>query len=110
MDLPVRFRARPRVPPADREPAAVCPRERVSGGGGGGGGGDEIRPIMAALFGGWMRRGRAAVDQETPGQTETHKGAGGGAPARRVPPSAAVNYCPHNLSHVQQRSLTQRGR
>lgn len=105
MDLPVRFRARPRVPPADREPAAVCPRERVSGGGGGGGGGDEIRPIMAALFGGWMRRGRAAVDQETPGQTETHKGAGGGS---RSP--CPVNYCPHNLSHVQQRSLTQRGR
>lgn len=52
----------------------------------------------------------APVDQETPGQTETHKGSGNGWPwpilhtlprCQHAPPSAAtLNYYPHNLSHI----------
>lgn len=77
MDLPVRFSVCSRVPPAEATPAPC--RCLSLGAGKSRRAGDEIRLIMAALFFGWMCRSRAPVDQETPGQTETHKGSGKGS-------------------------------
>lgn len=82
MDLPVRFSVCSRAPPPlpKRRSRAHEPCCCLSPGAGGSRrGGDEIRLIMAALFFGWMRRSRVPVDQETPGQTETHKGSGEGS-------------------------------
>lgn len=108
MDLPVRFSVRFRVP---QQSWAAGPCHCLSlGVNESKQGGDEIGLIMTALFLCSMCWSCAPVDQETPGQTETHKGSGNGWPwpilhslpcCQHAPPSAAVlNYYPHNLSHI----------